>query len=87
MLTPPPLADGAPSGGVQLDVVPWSAEVYVDGARAGRVEEFRGYYHHLEIPGGGHVISIVAPGYAPHIVDVVVVPGRTLIHRATLAAR
>ncbi len=80
-------AAGAPPGGVQLDVLPWSAEVYVDGELAGRVEEFRGYYHHLEIAAGPHVLSIVKPGYEPLTVDVVVVPGRTVTYRATLAGR
>jgi PEGA domain len=82
--TPPRLAAGAPTGGVQLDVLPWSAQVYVDGELAGRVEEFRGYYQHLEIPAGPHVIAIVKPGYEPLVVDVVVVPGRTITYRGTL---
>ena len=86
-LVTPRLAEGAPVGGVQLDVLPWSAEVYVDGELAGRVEEFRGYYHHLEIAAGPHVISIVKPGYDPLTVDVVVVPGRTVTYRATLSRR
>jgi hypothetical protein len=75
---------GGPSGGVQLDVVPWSADVYVDGVRAGRVEDYRGYYHHLELPAGPHVIAIVTPGHAPRVVDVVVIPGRTITYRGTL---
>jgi hypothetical protein len=83
-LTSPPLADGAPTGGVQLDVLPWSAEVFVDGARAGRVEEFRGYYQHLEIAAGPHAIAIVAPGRDVQVFDVVVVPGKTITYRGTL---
>jgi hypothetical protein len=69
---------------VQLDVLPWSAQVYVDGARAGRVEEFRGYYQHLELTAGPHTIVLVAPGFAPHVFAVVVVPGKTITYRATL---
>jgi hypothetical protein len=76
--------EGAPKGGVQLDVLPWSALVYVDGALAGRVEEFRGYYHHLELPAGRHAIAIVAAGAEPHIFDVVFGPGKTLTYRASL---
>ena len=76
--------DGGPTGGVQLDVVPWSADVYVDGVRAGRVEDFRGYYHHLELPAGPHVIAIVKPGAEPLVVDVMVVPGRTTTFRGNL---
>jgi hypothetical protein len=82
--TSPPVLEGAPTGGVQLDVLPWSAHVFVDGAPAGRVEEFRGYYQHLTLPAGPHVLAIVHPGYDPLVMDVVVVPGRTITWRATL---
>ena len=78
------IAEGGPTGGVQLDVQPWRAQVYVDGALAGRVEDFRGYYQHLELPAGAHTITIVAAGYAPHVVDVVVVPGKTITYRWSL---
>jgi hypothetical protein len=83
-LTPPRVAEGAPTGGVQLDVLPWSALVYVDGALAGRVDDFRGYYHHLELPSGPHAIAIVAAGAEPHVFDIVVVPGKTLTYRTTV---
>jgi hypothetical protein len=83
-LTSPLLPADAPPGGVQLDVQPWSALVYVDGEFKGRVEEFRGYYQHLEIPAGAHTIAIVASGYEPLIFGVMVQPGRTITYRATL---
>jgi hypothetical protein len=83
-LVPVRLADGAPTGGVQLDVLPWSAQVYVDGSPVGRVEEFRGYYHHLELPAGPHVIDIVAAGHPPLRVEIVVIPGRTITYRGTV---
>ena len=79
-----PIAEGAPNGGVQLDFQPWSAEVYVDGARAGRIEQFRGYYQHLALPAGPHTIAVVAAGYEPFIFGVMVLPGKTLTYRATL---
>lgn len=82
--TPPRVLDGGPTGGVQLDVVPWSADVYVDGVRAGRVEDFRGYYRHLELSAGPHVIAILKPGHEPLLADVVVVPGRTITYRGNL---
>jgi hypothetical protein len=41
-----------PTGGVQLDVQPWRAAVFVDGVYAGRVDDFRGYYKHLELVAG-----------------------------------
>ena len=80
----PRVLDNGPTGGVQLDVVPWSADVYVDGVRAGRVEDFRGYYHHLELPAGPHVIAIFKPGAEPLVANIVIVPGRTLTYRGSL---
>ncbi len=76
--------DDGPTGGVQLDVQPWRARVYVDGVDVGRVDDFKGYYQHLDVVAGPHQIVIVEPGYLPLVFDVVVVPGRTLTYRGTL---
>jgi hypothetical protein len=81
----PPLPDTGLRGGLQLDVQPWRAEVYVDGTYAGLVEDFSGYYRHLEIAAGPHVITIVAPDHDPLVFEVMVSPGRTITHRATLS--
>ena len=80
----PPIGEGAPNGGVQLDIQPWSAQVFVDGNRAGMVEQFRGYYQHLTLPAGPHVIAVVADGYEPYIFVVTVSPGKTVTYRTTL---
>jgi hypothetical protein len=81
---PPPL-EGAPIGGVQLDIDPRRAQVFVDGTYAGLVEEFSGYFHHLELPAGPHDISVVASGYEPLSFHVLVSPGATLTQRASLS--
>jgi hypothetical protein len=78
-----PLTEG-PTGGVQLDVQPWRARVFVDGAYAGRVEDFKGYYEHLEVVAGPHQITIVEPGFLPLVFDIIVAPGRTTTCRGTL---
>lgn len=78
-------AGEAPTGGLQLDVQPWRAQVYVDGVRVGRVEDFKGYYQHLEVAAGPHQITIVETGYQPLVFDVVVTPGRTATYRGTLS--
>ena len=80
----PPLPEGTPAGGVQLDVLPWRARVYVDGRYVGLVDDFNGYYQHLDASAGPHQIVIVEPGYQPLIVDLVVSPGRTTTYRGTL---
>jgi hypothetical protein len=80
-----PLAlDGGPTGGVQLDVQPWRASVYVDGVHAGRVDDFKGYYQNLQVGAGPHQIMIIEPGYQPLVINAIVVPGRTSTYRGTL---
>jgi len=79
-----PLPSGVAPGGVQLDVQPWRAQVYVDGAYVGLVDDFKGYYRHLEISAGPHVIVIVMPDYEPLIVDTLVSPGQVTTYRGTL---
>jgi hypothetical protein len=80
-----PLPSDAPPGGVQLDVQPWRAQVYVDGAYVGLVLDFTGYYHHLAVSAGPHVIAIVTPDYEPLILDMFVSPGRVTTYRGTLS--
>jgi hypothetical protein len=83
-VVPPQAPIEAPLGGLQLDVDPRRAEVYVDGTRVGRVEEFSGYYKHLPLAAGSHVIQIFAPGHEPLIFDVIITPGRTSTYRYSL---
>ncbi len=85
---PPPMPllapEPRPTGGLQLDVEPRRALVYVDGVYVGVVDTFSGYFHHLEAPAGRHVVELVAPDYEPFITEVTVTPGRTTTFRATL---
>ena len=81
-LVPP--AGPSLSGGIQLDVEPRRALVYVDGVLAGTVDQFKGYYQHLETSAGFHVIDFLAPDYEPLTVGVTVVPNKTTTYRAFL---
>jgi hypothetical protein len=72
------------AGGLQLDVEPRRAQVYADGWYLGVVDDFSGYYHHLEIGAGSHIIELFAPDYEPLIVRVTVSPGRTTTYRGSL---
>ena len=83
-LPPPPPPRPLPTGGVQLDVEPRRALVYVDGIFAGRVENFSGYFQHLDAPAGVHWIEVVAPDYEPLITTVSVAAGRTSTYRGSL---
>lgn len=80
----PPVADDRPLGGLQLDVEPRRAQVFVDGAYVGRVEEFSGYYQHLDLPAGPHTIEMFEAGYDPLATYVVVSPGKTATYRGTM---
>jgi len=82
--TPGTQAQAAPVGGLQLDIQPRQAQVFVDGQYAGVVDEFRGYYQHLELRAGPHRVEVFAPGYQPLLVDLMIVPGRTRVYRNTL---
>jgi hypothetical protein len=69
---------------MQLSIDPRSAEVYVDGVYAGVVNDFSGYFEHLELSGGLHFVTIVAPKYDPLFLQVVVTPGHTQTYRGAL---
>ena len=73
-----------PMGGVQLDLEPRRAQVFVDGTYAGLVNDFAGYYRHLQLSAGHHRLEIFTPGYVPLIFDVTVVPERTITYRQSL---
>ena len=73
-----------PIGGVQLDLQPRRAQVFVDGAYAGVVDDFRGYYQHLTLPAGRHRFEVLASGYMPLIFEMTVVPDRTVTYRWSL---
>ncbi len=77
--------DERPLGGLQLDVEPRRAQVFVDGQYVGPVEAFSGYYQHLDLPAGPHTIEVFEPGYDPLATEVVVSPGRTSTYRATMS--
>jgi len=73
-----------PVGGIQLDLEPRRGQVYVDGRYMGVVGDFSGYYKHLELPAGRHLLEVFAPGYLPFELRVIIVPGRTLTYRMSL---
>jgi hypothetical protein len=58
-----------PVGYLRLRVEPRTAEVYVDGAYAGTVDEFGGTAQRL-LPAGIHRVELVAPGFETFTVDV-----------------
>jgi len=79
--------DGRLMGGLQLDVEPRRALVYVDGSYVGIVDAFSGYFHHLDLPAGPHIIEFLAADYDPLTVEILVTPGRTTTYRGSLNRR
>lgn len=51
------------SSSVKFTVSPKDAEVYVDGALAGRIDDFDGLFQSLKLPPGTHEIVVFREGY------------------------
>jgi len=79
-----PTEESVLTGGLQLDVEPRRALVYVDGVLAGTVDQFKGYFQHLETTAGYHVISFLTPDYEPLTIGITVVPNKTTTYRGFL---
>jgi PEGA domain len=56
---------GRPDGDAEarIQVTPKDAEVYVDGYRAGRVDDFDGTFQRLHVAPGPHELTVYLPGY------------------------
>jgi len=58
--------DGTDYGGTsaaRLQVTPKETEVYVDGHYAGKVGAFQGFWQRLDVPSGGHELTLYLEGY------------------------
>ena len=66
-----------PESIVRIQVTPKEAEVYVDGYRAGLVDDFDGFTQRLRLPPGGHVIEFYLDGYKPVTHTMLFEPGDT----------
>jgi hypothetical protein len=73
-------------GYLALQVVPATAEVYIDGLYVGTVNDIRGEARGEALAAGAHRLELRAPGYQPVALDVRIVPGRTTIYRSELVA-
>jgi len=77
-----PSSDG--DGVLHLDVKPWNADVYIDGDRAGSVDQFQGLFHKLRLEAGVHRLELRARGYATLVVNVRIEPDATITYRGML---
>ena len=76
---PPP---DAVLGGVRITDAPREAQVFVDGAYVGIVDDFDGPGQHLNLEAGPHRIEIHTPASGAIAFDVIVQQGRTITLRA-----
>ena len=74
----------SPFGSARLQVKPNNAEVYIDGHRAGTVDDFDGVFQRLEVPAGGHEVTIHLSGYRTFTQKVLFRPGATVTIRHEL---
>jgi hypothetical protein len=71
-------------GGLSFEVTPADAEVHVDGALAGTVDEFSPTGQPLTLTPGVHTIEIRAPGHRTMIFDVTITAGQVIPYRGAL---
>ncbi len=74
---PAPYAPGPVTSALHLQVTPRQAEVYLDGSKAGIVDNFDGTFQRLYIPPGQHQLTIYMNGYHSYEQQVYVGPGST----------
>jgi hypothetical protein len=69
---------------VRLQVTPTTADVFVDGYYAGKVDEFDGTFQRLRVEPGEHEIQLFLPGHRLHSQKVYLQPGNTFKVRHTM---
>ena len=80
----PYVVPGVETGGLRLEITPKTAQVFVDGAYAGVVDDFNGHFQHLDLVPGGHRIEVRQPGFQPLMFQAYVQPGHTTDYKAAL---
>lgn len=77
---------GSGVGDIRLDATPKQAEVYVDGYRAGAVDDFDGVFQRLHVRPGEHDIALYLPGYRTIVQHLYVNPGSDQRIRLTMVS-
>jgi len=75
---------GYPTGELRLDVEPRDAQVYIDGAYAGLVDDFDGIFQGLRLEVGDYQVEVVSPGFEPLVFNVRIPPGEKVTYRGDL---
>ena len=77
---------GRPTGSLRLDIEPRDAQVYIDGAYAGLVDDFDGVFQSLRLEAGQYHVEVVLPGFESLAFDVYIQPGEKTTYRAEMFA-
>jgi len=72
------------TGSLRIKASPENANVYIDKALVGSVDEFNGLTNHLEVDAGKHQIELRAEGYATLVKDITVAAGKTQTIRLSM---
>jgi PEGA domain-containing protein len=75
---------GYPTGNLRLDIEPRDAQVYIDGAYAGLVDDFDGVFQSLRLEAGEYHVEVVLPGFETLAFDVRIFPGEKTTYRGDL---
>lgn len=74
------------TGSIRLEATPKQAEVFVDGYRAGVVDDFDGVFQRLNLKAGQHDVALFLAGYRTLTQHVYVNPGSDQRIRLTMVA-
>jgi hypothetical protein len=74
----------AADSSARIQVTPRHAEVYVDGYRAGVVDDFDGFAQRLHVPPGEHVIELYLEGHKSISEAILFAPGESYRIRRTM---
>ncbi len=69
------LAMASGLGGLDLNVKPRKAEVYVDGQRLGKAADFDGFPGYLWLEKGTHQLALYRDGYLTVVQELTIIPG------------
>ena len=69
---------------MRLDIEPRDAQVYIDGAYAGLVDDFDGVFQSLRLEAGQYHVEVVLPGFETLNFDVYIRPGEKTTYRADM---
>ena len=75
---------GYPTGELRIQVRPRDAQVFIDGAYAGTVDDFDGTFQSLRLEEGEYQVEIVLPGFEPLTFDVQITPGEKVTYKGDL---